>query len=99
MCFYLRQVNQTLVLDKYPISTIEEFVPEFYRETLFNNMDLRQGIYLQIPLVDDCKNITASSSQEGVTPFRSVQFEIASPSARNYETVTVRSKRFCRVAG
>ena len=71
LCFYLRQVDQAT--DKYPIPTIEELVPEFNRGILFNKMDLRQGIYFQILLVDDCKNITVSSSQEGVNPFPSVQ--------------------------
>lgn len=73
----MRQVNKAVIPDKNPIPTINEFVEEFHGASLFRETDLRQG-YLQIPLHEDSRYITAFVSHEGVYRFRRVAFGLAS---------------------
>ena len=77
----LRQVNRGEIPDKYPIPTLEELMSEFCKSTVFSKLDLFQG-YLQVPLDERCRNLTAFVTHAGVFQFCRVPFGLASaPSA------------------
>ena len=77
LCFDLRQVNKGVIPDKYPIPTLEELMSEFCKSTVFSKLDLFQG-YLQIPLDERCRNLTAFVTHAGVFQFCRVPFGLAS---------------------
>lgn len=81
LCLDLRNVNKAVVLNRFPIPTIEELTSEFHGAVMFSKLDLKQG-YLQIPLEESSLDLTAFVTHEGVFRFRRVPFGLASaPSA------------------
>ena len=68
LCLDLRQVNRGVIPDKYPFPTLEELMSEFCKCL---------G-YLQIPLDERCRNLTAFVTHVGVFQFCRVPFGLAS---------------------
>ena len=77
----LREVNKAVIPDKYPLPTVDELAGQFHSSKMFSKLDLSQG-YLQIPLTEKGRNVTAFISHDGVFPFKRMPFGLSSaPSA------------------
>lgn len=69
-----------VVPDKYQLPTVEELSPKFHGSTVFSKFDLRQG-YLQVPLHQDNRNLTALVTHMGVLCYTRMPFGLsAAPS-------------------
>jgi len=81
LCVNLTAVNKALILDLYPLPTMDELTAKFTGSTVFSKIDLLWG-YLQLPLSSDSRYLTAFVTQEGVRQFKSLPFGLATgPSA------------------
>ncbi len=77
LCIDLRGPNKAVVPDKYPLSTIEELTTLFYGSSVFTKLDLKQG-YMQIPLHEDSRNLTAFVTHMGLFRFKRITFGLSS---------------------
>ena len=73
LCVDLREVNKAVIPDKYPLPTDDELASQFHRSKVFSKLDLSQG-YLQIPLTEKGRNITAFVSHDGIFRFKRMPF-------------------------
>jgi hypothetical protein len=81
LCVNLTAVNKALVIDRYPLPTMDELTAKLIGSTVFSKIDLLWG-YLQLPLASDCRYLTAFVTHEGVFQFKSLPFGLATgPSA------------------
>lgn len=81
LCVDLRSVNKAVVPDKYPLPTADELATQFHGSTVFSKLDLYQG-YLQIPLTERSRNVTAFITHDGIYRFKRMPFGLSSaPSA------------------
>ena len=69
LCVDLRQVNKAVIPDKYPLPTVDKLASQFHSSTVFSKLDLSQG-FLQIPLTERGRNVTAFISHNGVFQFK-----------------------------
>ena len=89
LCVDLRRANQAIIPGKHPLPTMEDIAAEFYGSTVFSKLDLNQG-YLQIPLAEESRFITAFVTHKGTYQFKRMPFGLASaPSAFQKVMVTV----------
>ncbi len=77
LCIDLRGPNKAVVPDKYPLLTIEELTTLFYGSSVFTKLDLKQG-YMQIPLHEDSRNLTAFVTHMGLFRFKRIPFGLSS---------------------
>ncbi len=77
LCVELRGPNKAVVPDKYPLPTIEELITLFYGSSVFTKLDLKQG-YMQIPLHEDSRNLTAFVTHMGLFHFKRIPFGLSS---------------------
>ena len=70
LCVDLRQVSKAFIPQKYPLPTVEEIAAEFYGSSIFTKLGLKQG-YLQVPLMEDSRNLTTFVTHDGVYRFLS----------------------------
>ncbi len=77
LCIDLRGPNKAVVPDKYPLPTIEELTTLFYGSSVFTKLDLKQG-YMQIPLHEDSRNLTAFVTHMGLFHFKRIPFGLSS---------------------
>ena len=81
LCVDLRDVNKAIIPDKYPLPSQEELMTEFCGSTIFSKLDLRKS-YLQIPLHEDSKYLTAFITYDGVFQYKRMPYGLSStPSA------------------
>ena len=81
LCVDLRAVNQAVIPGKHPLPTVEDITAEFHGSTVFSKLDLKQG-YLQLPMAEDSRYLTAFVTHVGVFQFRRMPFGLSSaPSA------------------
>ena len=81
LCVNLTEVNKALIPERYPLPTMDELTEHLYGCTVFSKIDLLWG-YLQLPLAEDRRYLTAFITHDGVWQFRSLPFGLASgPSA------------------
>lgn len=66
-----------MIPDKYPLPTIEELTTLFYGSSVFTKLDLKQG-YMQIPLHEDSRNLTAFVTHMGLFRFKRIPFGLSS---------------------
>ena len=77
----MRDINKAIIPDKYPLPSQEELMTEFCGSTIFSKLDLRKS-YLQIPLHEDSKYITAFITHDGVFQYKRMPYGLSSaPSA------------------
>ena len=80
LCVDLREVNKAIFPHKYPLPSQEELMTEFCGSTVFSKLDLRKG-YLQVPLHDDSKHLTAFTIHDGVFKYKCMSFGLSSTSS------------------
>jgi hypothetical protein len=81
LCVNLTAVNKALILDRYPLPTMDELTAKLTGSTVFSKVDLLWG-YLQLPLAKESRYLTAFLTHEGVWQFKSLPFGLATgPSA------------------
>ena len=81
LCVNLSEVNKALIPERYPLPTMDELTEHLSGCTVFSKIDLLWG-YLQLPLAEDRRYLTAFVTHDGVWQFRSLPFGLASgPSA------------------
>ena len=54
LCVNLTGVNKALILNRYPLPTIDELTAKLAGSTVFSKIDLLWG-YLQLPLATECR--------------------------------------------
>jgi hypothetical protein len=77
LCVNLSEVNKALIPERYPLPTMDELTEHLSGCTIFSKIDLLWG-YLQLPLAEDRRYLTAFVTHEGVWQFRSLPFGLAS---------------------
>ena len=81
LCVDLRDVNKAIIPGKYPLPDLGELTSEFHGSTVFTKLDLRRS-YLQVPLAEESKNLTAFITHEGAFRYKRMPYGISSaPSA------------------
>jgi len=81
LCVNLSDVNKAIILDTYPLPTMDELTERIAGSTVFSKVDLLWG-YLQLELAEDRRYLTSFVTHEGVYRFHSLPFGLASgPSA------------------
>lgn len=81
LCVDLREVSKAIIPDKYPLPSQEELMTEFCGSTIFSKLDLRKS-YLQIPLHEDSKHLSAFITRDGVFQYKRMPYGLSSaPSA------------------
>ena len=73
----LRQVNQAVVVDKFPLPDIQELFSELRGATVFSTLDLNSA-YHQLLLAEESRDLTAFITPEGLFRFKRVCFGLAS---------------------
>lgn len=71
-----RRLKASTVRQPYPLPHIDEFLEHFTGCTHFTVLDLAHG-YLQIPLADHAKPLTAFTTPDGTGQFTRMTFGIA----------------------
>lgn len=66
-----------VILDKFPLPTVEELSAKFYGSTVSSKLDLQQG-YLHVQLHPDSRNITAIVTHMGVFRYIHMRFGLSS---------------------
>lgn len=77
MCVELREVNKAIITDCYPLPHIDEMLTSLRGATVFSTIDLANAYY-QIPLHEECRNITAFITHDGLFRFCRVPYGLAS---------------------
>ena len=81
LCVDLRQVNKAVIANSFPLPRIDEVFHKTNGSKVFSKIDLSDA-YLQLPLAEESRNLTAFTSHEGIFRYRRVCFGLASaPSA------------------
>ncbi|KAG1952105.1 retrotransposable element [Pimephales promelas] len=81
MCADLREVNKAVITDCYPLPHIDEMLTSLRGATVFSTIDLANAYY-QLPLHEDCRDITAFITHDGLFRYCRVPYGLASaPSA------------------
>jgi hypothetical protein len=81
LCVDLRQVNEAIIPDKYPLPKIDEIFSELRNASVFTQLDL-QSAYHQLLLHKDSRSMTAFITHEGLFQYKRVCFGLSSaPSA------------------
>jgi hypothetical protein len=81
ICVNLTAVNKAIISERFPLPTMEELTAKVAGSTYFSKIDLLWG-YLQLPLAEDRKYLTAFVTHDAVWQYKSLPFGLASgPSA------------------
>ena len=81
MCVDLREPNDAIVIDCYPLPHMEDLFSELRGSKVFSTIDLATAYY-QVPLHEDSRDLTAFITHEGLFRFCRVPYGLASaPSA------------------
>lgn len=81
LCVNLKDVNKAVIPTRYPLPTMDELTSTLAGSKIFSKIDLKWG-YLQVPLTESKRYLTAFVTHEGVFQFKSLPFGICSaPSA------------------
>jgi Reverse transcriptase (RNA-dependent DNA polymerase) len=81
VCTNLTAANKAIVVDKYPLPTMEEMTSQINGAIMFTKLDLLWG-YTQLELDRSARYLTSFVSHVGVYQWKSVPFGISSvPSA------------------
>ena len=77
ICTDLSALNQNILVDCFPLPIIEELVHSMKDAKVFSTLDLKSA-YNQVPLTDDCKDLTAFITADGLFRWRRIPFGLAS---------------------
>ena len=77
ICADFRQLNKAIVPDKYPLPTVDELSEHFAGCRYFTKIDLKWG-YLQVPLAEEAKPLTAMITPQGLYQWNRLPFGIFS---------------------
>jgi len=81
LCVNLEEVNKAVISTRYPSPTMDELASTLAGAKVFSKIDLKWG-YLQMPLAESCRFVTAFVTHEGVFQFKTLPFGLLSaPSA------------------
>ncbi|CAI4227218.1 unnamed protein product [Auanema sp. JU1783] len=75
-CIDYCEVNKKLVLDAYPLPTMDAILHDLGKKQWFSTLDLKSGFW-QVPLSEESKPITASSTPDGLFQFTVLPFGLA----------------------
>ena len=77
LCVDIRAVKKAIIPNSYPLPTVDEIASQFQGSTTFSKLHLSQG-YLQIPLSESSKKLTAFIIDEGIYQFTRMPFGLSS---------------------
>lgn len=75
-CIDYRRLNETLILDRYPLPIIRDITDSLAGATIFTTFDLKSG-YHQIPLDERDKHLTSFVTPSGQWEFNVLPFGLA----------------------
>ncbi|XP_039435333.1 uncharacterized protein LOC120417379 [Culex pipiens pallens] len=73
VCLDSRKINKLTVKDSYPMRNMQDIFRRLGKATYFSVIDLKDA-YFQIPLKEECRNLTAFRTSEGVFRFKVLPF-------------------------
>lgn len=83
LCVDYRQLNKKVVMDSFPVPSIEHIFQCLKNAKVFSTLDLNSAFY-QVELSEESKNITSFVTPEGQFKFHKTPFGLSvSPSALN----------------
>ena len=88
LCLDLRELNRSIVTDKYPLPHTEEVFLEMQGCQFFSIIDLKQA-FLQLPLHASSKQLTAFITHDGLFQFKRTPFGLASAPSAFQKIMTV----------
>lgn len=77
LCVDMRQANEAVQRERYPIPTIEEVLQELNKSKVFTKLDLKWG-YHQLELEEGSRGITTFITHKGLYRYRRLMFGITS---------------------
>ena len=81
LCVDMRKVNESIVIDRFPLPTVDEIFQEMHGAKYFSRLDCASA-YHQLALHEESRDLTAFISHEGIFRFTRTCFGLASaPSA------------------
>ena len=83
LCVDYRQLNANIIVDQYPVPSVDELFSKLKGARYFSKIDLRSAFH-QINVADDSRDLTAFITHLGLFRFTKVPFGLASsPAAFN----------------
>ncbi|UYV64628.1 K02A2.6-like, partial [Cordylochernes scorpioides] len=68
--------NKAIILDKYPLPTIDEIFSRLSGSTIFSTLDLSMA-YLQVELTDEAKRVVNINTTKGLFAYRRLPYGVA----------------------
>ena len=82
-CVDFRRLNSVTKFDTEPMGNIEDILTRFDKDVYFSKIDLSKGVW-QIPVVEDCRHMTAFTTSTGAYQFKKTPFGLVySPATFN----------------
>ena len=76
LCVDMRQANQAVIRERYPIPTVEEVLQDFNQSTVFSKLDIKLA-YHQIELDPSSREITTFMTHKGMYRYKRLMFGIS----------------------
>ena len=76
LCVDMRQANQAILRERYPIPTVEEVLQDFNQSTVFSKLDIKLA-YHQIVLDPESRQITTFMTHKGMYRYKRLMFGIS----------------------
>ena len=76
LCVDMRQANQAVMRERYPIPTVEEVLQDFNQSTVFSKLDNKLA-YHQIVLDPESRQITTFMTHKGMCRYKLLMFGIS----------------------
>jgi hypothetical protein len=75
ICVDMRQANEAILRERYPIPTVDEILYNLNGSTVFSKLDLRMGFH-QLELEEESRDITTFVTHQGLYRYRKLSFGI-----------------------
>ncbi|KAA0709172.1 hypothetical protein E1301_Tti017617 [Triplophysa tibetana] len=79
LCLDMRQANQAIIRERYPIPTVDELLQSMNGSMVFSKLDLKWG-YHQLELTPESRQITTFAVHNGVYRYKRLIFGVSSAS-------------------
>ena len=77
ICVDMRQANQSVERERFPMPTVEEVLAEMNGSKVFTKLDLNMGFH-QLELEEDSRSVTTFTTHKGLYRYKRLMFGVSS---------------------